>query len=85
MSNQLKLKMHPNKVFIKTFSSGVDFLGWVHFPDHGVLRETTKNRILKNLEKENVKLETVQSYLGLLKKGNTCKLKEKINIKSKLN
>lgn len=66
LNEKLKLKTHPNKVCIKTFVSSVDFLGWVHFPDHGVLRETTKNRILKNLEKENVKLETVQSYLGPL-------------------
>ena len=31
LKNSLKLQMHPDKVFIKTLSSGVDFLGWVNF------------------------------------------------------
>lgn len=39
----LRLELHPDKVFIKTLASGVDFLGWVHFPDHRVLRTVTKN------------------------------------------
>jgi len=43
--NNLKLTMHPDKVFIKTISSGVDFLGWMHFPKHRVLRNSTKKRI----------------------------------------
>jgi len=51
LKQKLKLNLHPNKVFIKTFSSGVDFLGWVHFPHHRVLRTTTKRRMLKKLEK----------------------------------
>ncbi len=73
LSEHLKLKIHPDKVFIKTLSSGVDFLGWVHFPDHRVLRTTTKRRMMKRLlvsDKQQVR----QSYLGLLKHGNTYKL-----------
>src|SRR3989344_1719012 len=34
LEERLKLELHPDKVFIKTLASGVDFLGWVHFPDH---------------------------------------------------
>jgi RNA-directed DNA polymerase len=75
---ELKLQMHPDKVFIKTLASGVDFLGWVHFPDHRVLRTSTKRRMLKKLSEERVKPETVGSYLGLLSHGNTRKLREKI-------
>lgn len=74
LSEDLKLSIHPDKVFIKTFSSGVDFLGWVHFPDHRVLRMTTKMRMFKNL-KSNQRIETRNSYLGLLKHGNTNKIK----------
>ena len=74
----LKLTMNPNKVFIKTIASGVDFLGWVHFPKHRVLRTSTKKRMLRNLKK-NQKLNTVVSYLGMLSHGNGYKLKEKIN------
>jgi len=45
--NNLKLNLHPDKVSIKTLASGVDFLGWVHFPDHRVLRTVTKKRMLR--------------------------------------
>jgi hypothetical protein len=75
LENDLKLTMHPNKVFIKTISSGVDFLGWVHFPKHRVLRTATKRRMFRRI-KENPKEETIQSYLGLLKHGNAFKLKK---------
>ena len=74
LENNLKLSLHPDKVFIKALSSGVDFLGWVHFPAHRVLRTVTKRRMLRALAK-NHKVETTQSYMGMLKHGNTYKLK----------
>ncbi len=79
LNKKLLLSLHPNKVFIKTFSSGVDFLGWVHFPKHRVLRTVTKRRMFKSL-KINPKEEIMQSYLGLLSHGNTEKLKNKISL-----
>ena len=74
LESKLKLQLHPDKIFIKTIVSGVDFLGWVNFSDHRVLRISTKRRMLKKL-KENPKEESRQSYLGMLKHGNTFKLK----------
>ena len=76
LRENLKLELHPDKVFIKTFASGVDFLGWVHFPQHRVLRTSTKRRMLRNLRKAGEKPEVVQSYIGLLCHGNTHKLKQ---------
>ncbi|OGI70014.1 hypothetical protein A2643_00220 [Candidatus Nomurabacteria bacterium RIFCSPHIGHO2_01_FULL_39_220] len=73
LGKELKLQLHPDKVFIKTFASGVDFLGWVHFPKHRVLRTSTKRKMLRNL-KNNQKPETTQSYLGMLTHGNTFKI-----------
>ncbi len=78
---RLNLILHPNKVFIKTFASGVDFLGWVHFPDHRVLRTATKRRMLRRtagLEEEN---PIVQSYLGLTSHGNAEKLRQEVRRK----
>ena len=72
-----KLNLHPDKVSIKTITSGVDFLGWVHFSDHKVLRTTTKRRMFKRIKK-NYAPEVVNSYLGLLKHGNTHKIKKMI-------
>ncbi len=77
LGKKLKLSLHPDKVFIKTLSSGVDFLGWVHFPNHRVLRTVTKRRMMKNLSL-NPSEESRASYLGLLRHGNTYKLKQMI-------
>lgn len=77
LSERLKLNIHPDKVFIKTLGSGMDFLGWVHFPDHRVLRTSTKRRMFKRIKISN-KPETRNSYLGLLKHGNTNKIKSVI-------
>jgi len=79
LEEKLKLQLHPDKVFIKTLASGTDFLGWVHFPRHRVLRTTTKRRMFKNLQK-NYSKETIASYLGMLKHGDTYKLKINLRI-----
>ena len=83
LSESLKLSLHPDKVFIKTFASGVDFLGWVHFPRHRVLRTSTKRRMLKRLS-ENPKEESRQSYFGMLSHGNAYKLQKEIQNKLRL-
>jgi hypothetical protein len=64
-------------MFIKTVASGIDFLGWVHFPDHRVLRTNTKRRMIKNL-KNNDNLQRIHSYLGLLKHGNTYTIQNRL-------
>jgi len=74
LKERLKLVLHPKKVSITTYVSGVDFLGWVHFPDHLVLRTSTKRRMLKRVKGLEEKSPTVPSYLGILSHGNTRKL-----------
>lgn len=78
LEGRLKLTLHPDKVFIKTLSAGVDFLGWVHFPDHRVLRTSTKRRMLRHAVGLEAESSIVQSYLGLLRHGNAGKLASKI-------
>mgnify|MGYP001570360850 CR=1 FL=1 len=75
--NELRLQLHPDKVSIRTFASGIDFLGWAHFPNHRVLRTTTKHRMMKRLMYKKSE-QTIQSYLGLLDHGNTHKIREQI-------
>ena len=77
LRDRLGLELHPNKVSISTFSSGVDFLGWVHFPDHRVLRTTTKKRMLRTLA-GNPEEAVVMSYRGMLSHGNAYKLAQLI-------
>ncbi len=80
LREKLHLTLHPDKISIKTFASGVDFLGWVYFPTHRVLRTATKKRMLRNIEMKKVKSDaekleaTIQSYRGMLSHGNGYKL-----------
>jgi RNA-directed DNA polymerase len=80
LRDRLKLELHPKKVSIQTLSSGVDFLGWVHFFDHRVLRTSTKKRMFRALI-ENAKPERRESYIGLLSHGNSQKLKHFLDTK----
>ncbi|MEK7091568.1 MAG: hypothetical protein AAB900_01130, partial [Patescibacteria group bacterium] len=68
-------------VSIKTIGSGVDFLGWVHFPNHRVVRTTTKKRMWRKLEKLENDLNVLNSYLGLLSHGNAKKLQISLDLK----
>ena len=77
LGNRLKLELHPNKIFIRTLYSGVDFLGWIHFTDQRVVRTTTKRRMFRKLQ-ESETLKTINSYLGLMKWGNTYKLRSRV-------
>ena len=81
LKNSLRLELHPNKIFLKTLTFGIDFLGWVHFPMYRVLRTTTKSRMFRRLERKFSK-EVASSYLGLLSHGNGFKLAYKICQKS---
>ena len=77
LSTWLHLELHPDKVFIKTLASGVDFLGWVHFFGHRVLRTSTKRRMFRSLEQTQNE-QSAASYLGLLKHGNAFTLQKRM-------
>jgi len=78
LKSELKLRLHPRKVVLQKWHNGVDFLGYVIFPHHIVLRAKTKKRIFRkmriasrllregeiNKESNN---QTLQSYHGILK------------------
>ena len=69
LRQNVKLTLHPGKVSIATFASGVDFLGWLHFPDHRVLRTATKRRMFART-KDCTNKNVIDSYRGFLKHGN---------------
>ena len=69
LHDRLRLELHPSKIHVQTMASGVDFLGWVHFPHHRILRTSTKRRMMRRIV-DHPTQETVQSYLGLLKHGS---------------
>jgi RNA-directed DNA polymerase len=75
--NRLRLTLHPRKVSIGTLAAGVDFLGWVHFPDRRVLRTATKRRMLKRIMTHPTP-ETIASYRGMLSHGNAARLARRL-------
>lgn len=88
--DKLKLILHPNKISITSLASGIDFLGYVIFPDHIILRTKTKKRIFRKIRKNKIKMDqgliskesfnqSIQSYYGILKHCNGYKLKQKID------
>ena len=44
LREHLLLKIHPKKLTLKTYASGIDYLGYVSFPHHRVIRTKTKRR-----------------------------------------
>ena len=93
LDEELSLSLHDQKVSITKFSQGLDFLGYVIFPHHKVLRTKTKRRMLKriirlNLEQQQGLIDpdyfkqSLNSYLGLLTHccGRTIKKKVAIII-----
>ncbi len=77
LSNKLCLHLHPDKIHIQTIASGADFLGWVLFPSHRVLRTTTRRRMMRKLACSTSEAVRV-SYVGLLTHGNTWQLRQQI-------
>ncbi len=73
VSENLKLKIHPDKIVLRTYRSGIDFLGYVSFPTHVVLRTKTKKRMYKR-----VNLRNFASYSGQLSHCRSCEIKQKL-------
>ncbi len=69
LNQRLRLQLHPNKLFLNTMASGVDFLGWVHFPTYRVVRTVTKRRMMKTIKRKPFE-PVLASYQGMLMHGN---------------
>jgi len=92
LKEELILELHPTKVTIRKLHSGIDFLSYVVFPHHRLLRTKTKKRILRKLQKRvleykcglisKISLEqSLQSYLGVLSHANTYKFQNELKNK----
>ena len=77
LKETLALCMHPNKVYLQTIASGVEFLGWVHFPSFRALRKSTEERARYHVL-NNPSAQTLASYVGILKYGDTHGLQKEL-------
>lgn len=86
---KLGLSLHPNKVTIRKFSQGIDFLGYVVLPHFQQLRTKTKRRIFNKISRRvleqkqgHISTETLeqslQSYLGVLTHANAYRVSQEL-------
>ena len=90
LNDKLRLSLHPQKVLLRKYGQGIDFLGYVVLPNHIVLRTKTKRRIFRKLQKhladykegtlsEEILNQSTASYLGVLSHSNSFKLSNRLN------
>lgn len=80
----LRLELHPQKVTLRKYRQGIDFLGYVLLPYHRQVRTTTKRRMFRKMWEKvahstellpEVQAEqSLQSYIGVLSHANSYKL-----------
>ncbi len=73
----LKLEIHPSKIFFRKYTQGMDFLGYITFPNYTILRKSTKQRIIKKWSGLNN--DQKNSYYGVLKYSKSFKIKKILN------
>ena len=81
LRNNLRLSLHPNKIFIQRYHAGIDFLGYISFNYYRALRIKTKKRMLKRLRRNRLHdnfNQSLQSYLGMLKHCDSYNIKKEI-------
>lgn len=69
LEQRLSLRLHPRKVTVRTWTQGIDFLGYVLLPRATVIRTSTKHRLLHRLTAQNA-----SSYFGLCGHAATYQL-----------
>ena len=74
---KLKMELHPNKVILRKYHQGIDYLGYIQFPHHRLLRTKTKRRIIKKV-KLGITEQSLQSYLGVLSHADSYNLSQEI-------
>ena len=73
LADRLALRLHPQKIITRSLYQGIDFLSYVIFSKHRLLRTKTKRRIPRSALEQSL-----QSYLGVLSHADSHKLKEEL-------
>ncbi|MEK7193344.1 MAG: reverse transcriptase/maturase family protein [Patescibacteria group bacterium] len=89
LRDSLLLALHPQKIFLRKYSQGIDFLGYVILPHYRIVRTRTRRRILKKIRESKLEIvrgaltkdsfeQSVQSYFGVLGHCKGFKVKKAI-------
>ena len=74
---RLQLQLHPNKVTVRTWKQGIDFVGYILLPHATILRTKTVKRILRCTT-----LENFPSYSGFCEHANAHEINQILQIKA---
>ena len=85
LEEHLALSLHPNKVLLRKYQQGVDFLGYVVLPYHRAIRTKTRKRVIRriadikdgfenDLISEESFRQSLNSYRGILRHCNGYEL-----------
>lgn len=77
LKERLKLLIKENHQVFPIEKRGIDFVGYVHFHSHTLLRKSIKKRFIKML-KQNPNSASIASYKGWLKHCNSKNLLKKL-------
>jgi RNA-directed DNA polymerase len=69
--NELKLRIHPDKIELRSWNQGIDFLGYILKPYCTLIRTKTQRRILERINGDNL-----TSYLGVCSHAQAYELKQ---------
>lgn len=89
LKSKLKLELHPDKISIRKFRQGIDFLGYCLLPKYRLLRTKTKKRIYKKLRQRTGQYkeglideyglrQSLNSYLGVLSHADTFEFQQEL-------
>lgn len=87
LANRLKVGLHPDKVLLRKWHQGIDFLGFISFPYYSLVRIKTRKRMLRKvrykvrlfrqgkIDYEKL-LQSLNSYLGITAHARGYKIRE---------
>lgn len=85
LKEELKLRIHPEKVLLRKLSWGIDFVGYVALPHYQLPRRKTVRRIFKNVGSSSPEelVKSLPSYLGYLSHANSYGVQKKLVVPGK--
>ena len=93
LNDELKLKLHPKKIYLQHYTKGVKFLGTVIKPNRIYIANRTKGNFYNAIKKynqvievrrkpsredQNALLSSMNSYLGIMKHYKTYNLRKRM-------
>jgi RNA-directed DNA polymerase len=93
LNDELKLKLHPKKIYLQHYTKGVKFLGTVIKPNRIYIANRTKGNFYNAIQKhnqgievsrkpsredQNALLSSMNSYLGIMKHYKTYNLRKRM-------